>query len=87
LGLTIGHKGKYSLTITKKALIDTANQINYRRPGFATHGVFLSYTPEKHQDLTLDLAVDNIFDKKYKQPFFDIYDMERNYKVRLTYRW
>jgi hemoglobin/transferrin/lactoferrin receptor protein len=86
LGLTIGHMGKYS-DDNKKGLIDTANQINYRRPGFATHGVFLSYTPEKHQDLTLDLAVDNIFDKKYKQPFFDIYDMERNYKVRLTYRW
>jgi hemoglobin/transferrin/lactoferrin receptor protein len=85
-GITIGHKGKYA-DDNKKALRDLPNQINYRRPGFATHGVFLSYTPTKHKDLTLDFGIDNIFDKKYKQPFGEIYDMERNYRINVTYKW
>ncbi len=83
---TIGYTGKY-VDDNKKGLVDTANFINYSRPGFATHGVYLSYEPENHKDITLDFAVDNIFDKKYRQPSSEIYDMERNYKVRLTYRW
>ncbi len=86
LGLTIGHKGKYA-DDNKKGLVDNVNQINYKRPGFATHGIFASYTPPKMQDFTFDLGVDNLFDKKYRQPFSEIYDLERNYQARVTYRW
>ncbi len=86
---TIGYTGKYA-DDNKKALVDNSdstNPINYRRPGFATHGMYLSYEPEKYKNISLDLAVDNIFDKRYREPFAEIYSMERNYKLRFTYKF
>lgn len=86
---TIGYMGKY-VDGLDKALIDSSDPnfvLNYKRPGFATHGIYLSYEPKKYKNIALDLAVDNIFDEKYRMPGSEIYDYERNFKARFTYKW
>jgi hemoglobin/transferrin/lactoferrin receptor protein len=86
---TIGYMGKY-VDGLDKALIDTSDPnftLNYRRGGFATHGIYLSYEPKRYKNISLDLAVDNLFDKKYRVPGSEIYDYERNFKARFTYKW
>ncbi len=85
----IGYEGKY-VDGMDRAYTDNSNPsapIDYRRGGFATHGVYWSYTPHQLKSLSLDLAVDNIFDKQYREPGSEIYDLERNYKARVTYKW
>ncbi|HCR85844.1 MAG TPA: hypothetical protein DIV86_04120 [Alphaproteobacteria bacterium] len=83
---TIGHFGKYAAD-NKKALIDVPSQINYVRPGFATHGAYLRYEPKKLENLTIDFAVDNIFNKQYREPFFELYAPETNFRLSATYKW
>lgn len=73
-----------------KALVDTSDPnftLDYRRGGFATEGIYWNYEPKYVKNFSLGFAIDNIFDKKYRLPFSEIYDMERNYRLRLTYKW
>lgn len=88
-GITIGHFGKYAAD-KKKAFVDSSdpsNLFDYRRPGFAVHGLYLRYEPKKVENLTIDFAVDNIFDKQYKEPFYELYAPETNFRLSATYKW
>ncbi|MDX1949774.1 MAG: TonB-dependent hemoglobin/transferrin/lactoferrin family receptor [Rickettsiales bacterium] len=84
--LVAGHYGKYAMA-NERALVDVPNQINYLRSGFAVHGVYLSYNPTKLDNLSLDMGIDNMFDKRYKDPFFELYSPGRNYRAGLTWRF
>ena len=89
LDSTIGVTAKF-VDGLDKALVDTSDPnftLNYKRGGFATEGVYWNYEPKKHKNISVGFAVDNIFDKKYRLPFSEIYDMERNYRINVTYKW
>ncbi len=36
-----------------------------KKPGYVTHDIRAQWTPASWQDLTLTLAVNNVFDKRY----------------------
>lgn len=81
---TVGHFGRYS-DGNEKGFFDTSQDL--RNSGFAIHGLYARYNPEKVDNLTLDFAIDNIFDKQYIDTFSQIYAPGTNFRLSATLKW
>ncbi len=57
--------------------------------GYGLHDLYYRFTPdaEKIENLTVDLGVENIFDKAYTRRFATLLEEGRSYGVRVNYTW
>ena len=65
------------------------------RAGFATHNLWAAYVPDFAKDLSLNLAVDNLFNKQYAEHTgfgiswgsdkYTSYEAGRNFKASVAY--
>jgi hemoglobin/transferrin/lactoferrin receptor protein len=55
----------YTLTAVKR--LKDVRPDRPEKPGYAIHGIRLQWTPSSEDALTLNLGVDNLFDKKYAE--------------------
>ena len=57
------------------------------REGYTVHDVYYQWTPQEIENFTLNLGIDNIYDKAYATVFPGSLDPGRNYKVLGKYSW
>lgn len=81
----LGYTAKFVDSLDR-AYVDTTS--DYTRGGYAVHNLFYSVQPsEFNKALTIDVGIDNLFDKQYLAPQTFVHDLERNYKIRATYKF
>ncbi|MDK9736765.1 TonB-dependent receptor [Vibrio sp. D404a] len=69
--------------------------VKIERAGFGTHNIWAAYVPDFAKDLSVNLAVDNLFDKKYAEHTgfgiswgsekYTSYEAGRNFKASVAY--
>lgn len=57
------------------------------RDGYSVHNLYYQFHPEKNDNITINLGVDNVFDKAYTRVFAGSYEPGRNYKAQVSYKW
>ncbi|MCG9629641.1 TonB-dependent receptor [Vibrio sp. Isolate30] len=72
-----------------------AKGVKIERAGFGTHNIWAAYVPDFAKDLSVNLAVDNLFDKKYAEHTgfgiswgsekYTSYEAGRNFKASVAY--
>lgn len=77
----IGWRGTFAATHYKVS--DSDN----RRDSFSVHDIYYQWQPEKISNLTVNLGVDNLFDKDYSRVFAGSVERGRNYKIQASYEW
>jgi hemoglobin/transferrin/lactoferrin receptor protein len=57
--------------------------------GFSVFDFYYRFQPEssKLSNLTIDLGIDNIFNKRYQNRFATLYQEGRNFGTKVTYKW
>ncbi|MGF1692600.1 TonB-dependent receptor [Photobacterium kagoshimensis] len=97
--IVFGWDARYvpSNSYTDKDLDKKGNLVEeeIERKGFSTHNLWAAYNPSFAKDLTLNLAVDNLFTKKYAEHTgfgvswgsekYTSYEAGRNFKASLAY--
>lgn len=79
----VGWRGRYAEENDRVGSTDTPTS------GYAVHDVYYRWKPDaKYLDqLTLDLGVDNLFDKAYRKRFATLVEEGRSYNARLSFKW
>lgn len=67
----------------QKQVNDQANA----RDGFVVHNLYYQIQPSKFKNVTLNLGIDNIFDKAYTRVFAGSREPGRNYRAQINYKW
>lgn len=75
------------LKSTYAAEHDKVNEDEAKRDGYAVHDVYLQINPKGFSDLTVNLGVDNLFNKEYERVFAGSIEPARNYKANISYKW
>lgn len=68
---------------------DRASSSATKTAGFAVHDLYYRWktTPEDALDMTLDLGVENVFDKLYSTRFASLPEEGRNYVAKVSLKW
>jgi hemoglobin/transferrin/lactoferrin receptor protein len=61
----LNHEIDLGYTLTSVSKLDDIPVGYEKRPGYVLHDIYVEYRPDSIKDLTLNLAVNNIFDKEY----------------------
>lgn len=83
LDSTLGWRGRFVRNNNKVAPGETPND------GYAVHDIYFRWMPESHglDALTVDLGVENMFDKAYTKRFASLLSEGRSYVARVAYQW
>jgi len=79
----IGWRGRFADASDKVGSTDTATD------GYAVHDLYYRWTPDDKglESLTVDVGVDNVFDKAYTKRFASLLEEGRSYGVKVSYKW
>ena len=79
----VGWRGRFADANDKVGSNDTATD------GYAVHDLYYRWTPDDKglESLTVDVGVDNVFDKAYTKRFASLLEEGRSYVVRVSYKW
>lgn len=80
----VGYYAKIAAPRDKYNLVSTEQT---KQHDYVVHNLYVRYEPSELPNLSVDFAVDNILDKTYSETFANNYEVGRNFKVRLTYKW
>lgn len=81
LHCVIGVRSAYAMSHKK------VNDDSAKRQGYGVHNLYYQFHPAKRDDITLNLGIDNVFDKAYTRVYGGSYEPGRNYRVRVSYKW
>jgi hemoglobin/transferrin/lactoferrin receptor protein len=79
----VGWRGRFAEANDKVGSTDTATD------GYAVHDLYYRWTPDNKglESLTLDMGVDNVFDKAYTKRFASLLEEGRSYVARISNKW
>lgn len=66
---------------------DKVNDPGAERHGYGVHDLYFQWLPGAMDNLTLNLGVDNLFDKDYERVFAGSPEAGRNINLQLSYQW
>ncbi len=87
LDLTAGYFVKVGAPYDNVATLTDQGGFSNKRNDYVVHNLYYRYEPKEMPHLTLDFGIDNVLDKTYTETFASNYEVGRNFKVRLTYKW
>lgn len=81
--LSLGWRGTFA-----KRFDNTATAAE-ERDGYGVHDIYLRWQPAltKGRPLTVDIGVDNLFDKAYQRVFAEALEPGRNLRVEVAWQW
>ena len=85
--LLIGWRAHFHKKQTKIPRKQTTRHPIKKTPGYGVHDLYCTYLPSSQtfKNLKLHFGIDNIFNKKYRKHLSFVEEMERNYKITLSY--
>lgn len=66
---------------------DKVNDAENARDGYSVHDVYYQVQPAKLGNVTINIGIDNVFDKNYERVFAGSPEPGRNYKMQVNYKW
>jgi hemoglobin/transferrin/lactoferrin receptor protein len=66
---------------------DKVNDASAARDGYGVHDLYYQWQPEQHDNVVVNLGVDNVFDKNYSRVFANSPEPGRNYRIQVSYKW
>jgi hemoglobin/transferrin/lactoferrin receptor protein len=68
---------------------DRVSSGNQATDGYSVHDIYYRWAPSKNdlQNLTVDLGISNLFDKKYSKRYATLKEEGRSFNVKASYKW
>ncbi|MDD9798670.1 MAG: TonB-dependent hemoglobin/transferrin/lactoferrin family receptor [Alphaproteobacteria bacterium] len=74
----------------KATFADKQDQVNSDdeiRNGYGVHDIYYQWKPQTYDNMTVNLGIDNLFDKAYERAFAGSFEPGRNYRIQMSYKW